>query len=136
MNTIWRNLLWREWHEHKWKLASLTTILVSLEIVAGEPVFAMFGGPLFAIVPLAVFIAMGTAAGERTQGTLPFARSLPAKLWQTAAAKLAAGGLTLLASISFAILLPLAWLAALGWKGQVIESGPFKGVGPFETILY
>lgn len=136
MQTIWRNLLWREWHEHKWKLASLTTILVSLEIVAGEPVVAMIGGPLFAIVPLAVFIAMGTAAGERTQGTLPFARSLPVKLWQTAAAKLAAGGLTLLASISFAILLPLAWLAALGWKGHVIESGPFKGVGPFETILY
>lgn len=138
MNTIWRSLLWREWHEHKWKLASLATILVSLEIAAiwGEPVVAMTGGPLFAIIPLAVFIAMGTAAGERTQGTLPFARSLPAKLWQTAVAKLAAGGLILLASIFFASLLPLAWLAALGWKGPVIPGDLFKGIGPFEMILY
>ena len=27
MRTIWQSLAWKEWHEHKWKLVSITAIL-------------------------------------------------------------------------------------------------------------
>ena len=27
MNTIWYSLAWKEWHEHKWKLAAIVATL-------------------------------------------------------------------------------------------------------------
>lgn len=141
MNTIWRSLLWREWHEHKWKLASLTAIMLAMQAAAiwGDPQLVTLGAPIsgfFAIIPLAVFVAMGAAAGERTEGTLPFARSLPAKRSLLAAAKLAAGAATLFASITLASLLPLVWLMALDWTGHAAHESPFKGAGQFQALVF
>ena len=138
--TIWRSLLWREWHEHKWKLASLAAIMLSMEAVAiwGDPQFVTLDAPVsafFGVAPLAIFVAMGSAAGERTAGTLAFARSLPANRSLLAASKLTAGVATLLASIALASLLPLVWLVIFQWKGSAIHESPFKGFGPFESLV-
>jgi ABC-type transport system involved in multi-copper enzyme maturation permease subunit len=140
MNTIWRNLLWREWHEHKWKLASLTAIMLAMQATAiwGDPQLVTLGAPIagfFAIIPLAVFVAMNAAAGERTAGTLAFARSLPADRSLLGASKLAAGAATLLASIVLASLLPLVWLMVLNWTGHSEHESPFKGAGQFEALV-
>ena len=27
MNSIWYSLVWKEWHEHKWKLVSMVAIM-------------------------------------------------------------------------------------------------------------
>ena len=141
MQTIWRSLVWREWHEHKWKLASLAAIMLSMQAAAiwGDPQFVTLAAPIsafFVVAPLAIFVAMGAAAGERTAGTLAFARSLPANRSLWAASKLTAGAATLLASIVLASLLPLAWLGMLQWKGSEIHESPFKGVGPFESLVF
>ena len=140
MQTIWRSLLWREWHEHKWKLASLAAIMLSMQAVAiwGDPQFITLDAPVsafFGVAPLAIFVAMGSAAGERTAGTLAFARSLPANRSLLAASKLTAGVATLLASIALASLLPLVWLVIFQWKGSAIHESPFKGFGPFESLV-
>ena len=46
------------------------------------------------IVPLAIFVGLGTAAGERSRGTLAFLQALPVPMWRVALHKLIAGLLT------------------------------------------
>ncbi len=141
MKTVWRSLIWREWHEHKWKLAALSTIMLSVQSAAiwGDPQMVALSGQaasLCAIVPLAIFVGMRTAAGERSEGTLAFVRSLPAKRSQMAAVKAIAGASTLLLSVFVALLAPLVWLAVLRQLGGgIAPQGPFKGLGPFETLV-
>src|SRR3972149_4322861 len=88
MRTIWQALAWKEWHEHKWKLAALTAVLWGVAAwilaVAGShdkialmTVFAILG-----IIPLSVFVGLGAAANERSRNTLPFLQSLPAGTWR------------------------------------------------------
>jgi ABC-type transport system involved in multi-copper enzyme maturation permease subunit len=139
MQTIWQSLIWREWHEHKWKLAALSAIMLSLQFVLiwAEPKFVTLVGPLsglMAIAPLAVFVAMGTAAGERSEGTLAFVRGLPAERWRIAAAKTAAGAMVLLLPTLLATLLPMCWLAILGRARDKIDLSPLQGAGPFECL--
>jgi hypothetical protein len=141
MRTIWRSLLWREWHEHKWKLAALSTIMLSLQIaiVWADPQFVSVGSPiaaLFAIAPLAVFVGMAGAAGERADGTIAFVRGLPARRWQLAAVRLVAGAATLLLSLVLAMLVPLAWLVVLQCLSNEGHESPFEGLGAFEAIAY
>src|SRR5262245_44058669 len=85
MRTTWQALAWKEWHEHKWKLVATATIIVTLTAVsclfvkdaaASLPVLLTYS-----IVPLAVFIGAGDAAGVRGRNTLPFLQSLPVRSW-------------------------------------------------------
>ena len=63
MRTIWQSLVWKEWHEHKWKLVSLTAILWSIAV---SGLFHLERGSLIgihvalvmAIIPLAIFIGL------------------------------------------------------------------------------
>ncbi len=93
MQTIWRSLLWKEWHEHKWKLLALSTILVAAPmagslIVEKEAWFEILSAMLLPYAFLAgLFVAMGIAAGENARGTMPFFESLPVPMWKAAAAK-------------------------------------------------
>ncbi|MGE3638310.1 MAG: ABC transporter permease subunit [Pirellulales bacterium] len=115
---IWQALAWKEWHEHKWKLAAATAIVVS---VSSMPLYdydrMSFGAAtflaVFCILPLAMFIGAGVATGERSRGTLEFTRALPVPQWKVAAHKLAAGALTCIVPIIVNILLVLALYAAL-----------------------
>src|SRR3954471_11365992 len=118
MRTIWQSLAWKEWHEHKWKFVSMTTILCG--VVALVMNFAnekdrmpMAGGLLMVIVvPLAVFAGLASAAGESSRQTLPFLQSLPTSLRQVAAVKLLAGILAIFAAIFFAASLIYIWSLA------------------------
>jgi hypothetical protein len=122
MRTIWQSLIWKEWHEHKWKLASLTAILCS---IAALGLFDPERGSLIgihvalvmAIVPLAIFIGLGIAAGERSRGTLRFLQALPVPMWRVALHKLAAGLATLVVASLLAVAFVYAWLKLGSWFG-------------------
>lgn len=103
MRTTWQALAWKEWHEHKWKLAAVTTVLCGLAAVITldsinhdsraselmEIVFAFTS--IYAIVPLAIFLGASDAAEERGRGIQPFTQSLPVPMWQVASWKLSVG---------------------------------------------
>lgn len=114
MRTIWQSLIWKEWHEHKWKLASLTAILWSIATLGLiNPERGLLAGIhvalVMAIVPLAIFIGLGVAAGERSRGTLPFLQALPVPMWRVALFKLAAGLATVLLPALLCIAFVFAW---------------------------
>lgn len=96
MRTIWQSLAWKEWHEHKWKLVSITAVLWSIAaLFLLDPDRGTIGvlhvGLAMAIIPMAVFVGLGTAASERSRGTLAFLHSLPVPMWRVAIAKLTLG---------------------------------------------
>ncbi|HVW39484.1 MAG TPA: hypothetical protein VHB99_19335 [Pirellulales bacterium] len=114
MNTIWRNLLWREWHEHKWKLAALSAIMLSLQL------FVVFEDPglytpqimiwVLCGAPGAFFLGLQAASGERSGRTLEFVRALPVDIRRIAIAKLAMGAIASVLPIAAAVLLAIVWL--------------------------
>jgi hypothetical protein len=96
MRTIFQSLAWKEWHEHKWRLLSLTAILWSIAVLGlvhpeRGTLIGIHLALTLAIVPLTVFVGLGTAASERSRGTLPFLQSLPVPMWRVAIHKLVAG---------------------------------------------
>src|SRR3972149_3351379 len=110
MRSVWHSLAWKEWQEHKWKLASIVAILWGVTalalLMAGQEMFDLALGLLFlSIVPLAVFVGLGAAANERSSGTLPFLQSLPVPMWRVALSKLLFGLLTIIAPIVLTVLL-------------------------------
>jgi ABC-type transport system involved in multi-copper enzyme maturation permease subunit len=89
MRTILHSLAWKEWHEHKWKFVSILAILwttAALALFYGEnDAFALAACIVaFCIIPLSVFVGLGTAASECSRGTLPFLQALPAPMWPIA----------------------------------------------------
>jgi len=120
MRTIWQSLAWKEWHEHKWKLASLTAIVVGVSSI-GYYDRTVFGVTaliaIFCIAPLAVFVGAGEATGERARGTLAFTQALPVPKWKIALIKLVAGALTstvpLLINLAVIVLLYFLYQFAL-----------------------
>lgn len=116
MHTIWQALAWKEWQEHKWKLAALTAILAGVSSMPFfDPDRMSFGTApflaMFCIVPLAMFIGASIATGERSRGTLEFTQALPVPLWRVAAHKLVAGALTCVLPVVANTLLVLALYA-------------------------
>jgi ABC-type transport system involved in multi-copper enzyme maturation permease subunit len=61
------------------------------------------------IVPLAIFLGTGAAAGERSRGTFSFLQSLPIPMWQVSMHKLVAGLVT--------IVIPVMLIMALAHAG-------------------
>lgn len=127
IRTIWQSLLWKEWHEHKWKLASSTAILWSiagLGLVDPErgSLIGIHVALVMAMVPLAVFIGLGVAAGERSRGTLPFLQSLPVPMWRVAIHKLAAGWGTAVFAGVFTVAFIFAWLELRRFSGFEYDS--------------
>src|SRR6478752_1665303 len=97
MRTIWHSLAWKEWNEHKWKLVSIIAVMLSVSgivlLIAGHHerdaldnsfYFAVFLGG----IPMAIFIGLSAAAGERSRGTLSFLQALPVPLWRVALHKI------------------------------------------------
>src|SRR5580704_18878060 len=86
MQLIW-TMIWKEWLGLRWKLAALGAIplgmMVSLLLYDATYIapclIAMVVG-YGAVAPL--FLAMHTAAEERSSGTLDFVRGLPVPLFQ------------------------------------------------------
>lgn len=111
MNTVFTSLLWKEWHEHKWKLASLTAIAVCVPLAFwdGDDPHLMAGPVLinttFFLPLAAAFIAMGAAASERSAGTLTLLQSLPRRPRLVAAMKLVMGITTVVIPVWLSIAL-------------------------------
>jgi len=146
MRSVWHSLLWKEWHEHKWKLAGLVALVLLL--------FALFSNRSLAMLPMGVsttlfgysiiatlLVGMHTAAGENGKGTMPFLQTLPIAMRKPAATKLAMSWLTLVLPIAVllgAVFLYLQWQGRAPmslWDGSHIRhSSPFRYFG-FENWM-
>lgn len=141
MNTIWRNLLWREWHEHKWKLAALSAIMLSLQLfsLAEDPGLATPQIVIWALCGAcgAFFLGLHAASGERSGRTLEFVRACPANLRKFAVAKLAMGAIASLLPIVTAMSLAIVWLLVrqAGGASFVYRETFLPGVTPLEDLL-
>jgi hypothetical protein len=114
MRTILFSLAWKEWHEHKWKLASIVAILwttAALALHYGQN--DGFGVAMvlvsWCVVPLALFVGLSSAANERSRGTMAFLQALPAPMWRAALTKLIFGLLTLIMSSALTLSLLYGW---------------------------
>ncbi len=106
MNHATLQLISKEWHEQRGRMAAATAVLVSIPIgqalcsnildlgIALE--WALFIGAI--IMP--IFIAMGTVAREREQGSLASLLALPISPWRILAVKATVGIITCLVPIA------------------------------------
>lgn len=119
MKSIWQALAWKEWHEHKWKLAAVTAILLSvLTLCYRDDEATIFSAGVivlvYGMVPISLFLAASDAGGESTRGTLRFTQALPVSMPHVAAWKIALGLVTCIAPILITIGAILAWYLAWG----------------------
>ena len=130
---IWANLLWKEWHEHRWKLAALTAILLggfasiwATDFREDALPFAWF--ILMLYTPLAtLFIGVGLTAGERAQGTLGCLQKLPVSVRSVALVKLVVGYATCV--LPGILLFGLCWLiVASGWNPRLLSTDIPPGI--------
>jgi len=104
MQSVWLSLLWKEWREHRMKLAALSGVaFLTLFLICFTfrnniiDVFAFMTTSLGCYVFMTTFfVAMNVAGGESSRKTMPFLQSLPVPMWQPAAAKLLLASLTLI----------------------------------------
>ncbi len=87
-------------------------------------------GLFLCAVPLAVFVGLGVAAGERSRRTLPFLQALPVPMWQVAIAKLLFGWTALIIPALLTVGLILLWVgpdlaATIGRSSLPTEMDPF-----------
>ena len=89
---MWRSLVWKEWHEQRWRLwfgaallGMFTLIGLRTRIMPDEQIviFSMIVGGIF--FPL--MVAMGLIAPERADGTIVRLLALPIPAWNVLAAK-------------------------------------------------
>jgi hypothetical protein len=131
-------IIWKEWHEQRWRLAFGTVMLVGLigslaaaHIMSDAEVFAIIGVASAFVLPL--YSAMGVFAPERSAGTLTFYASKPAKPLAVFMAKWFFGWLNVVVPV----------IAAMAFTSLVSgDSLPFLTGRPvfaslcFGTILY
>jgi hypothetical protein len=136
---IWRSLLWKEWREHRWKLAALLVVVVGLHVwsltASGRfalPDDAPVMATLLLVLPIgSAFVAMGLAASERSQRTAPFLRSLPLDSRCVAVTKLLAGITTIVAVQALAVLLTQCRLLAVDSLNTTVATGSSN---PFHNL--
>ena len=122
---IWLNLIWKEWHEQKWKLLALTVIALSVCVAMlsqdiHNAEFALVS-TMWAFVMFApTFVAMGVSAGEHASGVIRFVRAQPVPVWKVATVRCLAGLCLLITPILCSSL--LCWLAAFAWP----QRGPYS----------
>jgi hypothetical protein len=112
MRTIWHSVAWKEWHEHKWKLAALTAVLCGVNLLFLPYSDALPGDymmTLLSAVPLALFLGASVATSERSRSTIRFLEALPVPLWKVASQKLLCGLATIVVAISLTFLFVYCW---------------------------
>jgi len=87
-----RSLLWKEWHEQRWKVAYGSLILASFaliglraRVIADETLLESVC--LLAVVLLPMLASTGLVPAERNDGTLESLLSLPVRPWKIYIAK-------------------------------------------------
>jgi ABC-type transport system involved in multi-copper enzyme maturation permease subunit len=129
MNSVWSSLLWKEWREHRWKLAALVAIIVLVPVIASLRHPETFFGGLSAVFVLAIplgsmFVAMNLAAGEQSKGTIKFLQALPISPSRPAAAKLLWGALTVVIPVLLGVAVAWMWTALMS-EGAAAEAIAF-----------
>jgi len=114
--TLWHSLLWKEWHEHKWKLVGLIALVLMLAVMLwqGYPRLlpVMVTVTLFCYSILAgLFLGMHTAGGEHGRGTMPFLQTLPVAMRKPAAIRLLMSWVTVVVPILVVVGLAYAYLS-------------------------
>lgn len=100
MNGVWRNLLWKEWREQRWRVAlliSLPLLLLPVPWLTGPDYFntsLLVPLIIFGVPTICIFIGAGVGAGEQSQRTIGFLQALPIGMERAAIAKLIVGGTT------------------------------------------
>jgi hypothetical protein len=135
MSTIWQSLAWKEWHEHKWKLASILAVLlcVTTSVLPNDVLEADFLliTLIICIVPLSMFVGFGTAAGERARGTQAFLQALPVPLHRVAMHKLAFGLLTISLPVLVTLIYVMLWFSGTTDTGLPLFRGLAGAEKPF-----
>ncbi len=117
----WLNLFWKEWHEQKWKLLSLTAIALGiclamlgqdLENVTFSMIATIFSYALLAPIHL----GMGVCAGEHASGVIQFVRAQPVSIRRVATVRWIVGACVLLIPLLCASV--MCWIA-LCFREQV-----------------
>ena len=102
---MWRSLVWKEWHEQRWRLSfgvfllgMFTLIGLRTRIMPDEQIIIMgtmmIGGMLFPLM-----VSMGLVAPERADGTIVRLLALPVPAWKVLAAKGVVGAAVCVAPI-------------------------------------
>ena len=111
-------LVWKEWHEQKWKLASCCAVLASPMLVLFAKAQDDFAGDLTVMLTMAgafflpVFIAMGLVASERSRRTFGTLRALPTRPLTVLGVKALVGALACVIPVAAVIL--VAWFLQRG----------------------
>ena len=126
LRSVWRSLLWKEWHEHKWKLASLTALVVAVPTIIGfwgvDSYLLMAAMTVTACYCLlaGTFVGMSTAGSEAGRGTLPFLQSLPVPMWKPGTVKLLIALATVVLPL-FALLVVFCVWWTFAWFGGTLS---------------
>jgi len=90
------SLIWKEWHEQRWKLVfgcilfmSFTAIGLRARLVTDETI--SFAVIVMAALVLPVIVSMGLVAPERADGSFQTLLALPVERWKILAVKTAMG---------------------------------------------
>jgi hypothetical protein len=132
MHTTWHSLIWKEWHEHKWKLASIIGVLLGVTglsmLLVEEDKFDVAAGILLpCLVPLALFVGLSVAASERARGSLPFMQALPISMWRVGLVKFLMGLATAVVPAILAVLSLCVWRHLLDVFGVYYQKRFLEG---------
>jgi ABC-type transport system involved in multi-copper enzyme maturation permease subunit len=105
-------ILWKEWHEQRWRLAFGTAMLIgaigslsAAHIMSEREVLVILCGATAFVLPL--FGAMGAFAPEHTEGTFNFYASRPARPFRVFMAKWFFGLMNVIAPVTAAFFFAL-----------------------------
>lgn len=134
-----KSLFWKEWCEHRWKLAYGCVLLMGFvavglrsRIVQDEVifVFAAVGGSIL----MALLVGMGLVAAERSDGSLGMLLALPVRSWKIFAVKMAMGTLVCVGPIVGCMALSLAMAAGREMSANRIIV-PYLGGVAFSIVM-
>jgi len=93
---MWRSLVWKEWHEQRWKLAFGCVLLMGFTAVGlhsrmteDSTILALAG--YFGVLILPLFTSMSLVAAERSENSINTLLSLPARTSVIFSAKMVIG---------------------------------------------
>jgi ABC-type transport system involved in multi-copper enzyme maturation permease subunit len=91
-------LIWKEWHEQRWKLILGCVLLIGYTAIGLQSrlwpdMFIVFSTCGWAAPFLPIFVVMGLFSVEKQDGTFERLLSLPIKVWKIFAVKLMVGGI-------------------------------------------
>lgn len=132
MFAIARSLVWKEWREQRWRIVTLTGIVLFISTwfaVGGRiTVFEAAIPALYMVLPFAVmFLAMSAAASEQSGRTVGFLQALPISPAKFGVTKLVGSLITLLCPLA------VIYVIFLGAGGS--EEGPKAAdLGPWGIV--